>query len=249
MPRACSDLVQSGRPEHALAGLVDDDLAGAAARAPAMMSAPGSPAISTRPIGPASPMRRLGAPRSRLAGGQSDEVGPVRLARVHDRPAARAPGREQRGDRRDRRLQPRHVVAERGAEAAGLDEVALHVDDDQRACGPARRRTRTASRRARTVVMRRSRRGRAPPATAQRPRSPWCASPPMCAPIVRRSAPAPASRRRSGLRSSRRCGRDSSSSSSRSSLTSSTAAPRARTCDDAGVDLARRRRSRGRTPG
>ena len=29
-------------------------------------------------------------------------------------------------------MQPRHVVAERGAEAAGLDEVALHVDDHQR---------------------------------------------------------------------------------------------------------------------
>ena len=33
---------------------------------------------------------------------------------------------------RDRRLQPRHVVAERRAEAAGLQEVALHVDDDER---------------------------------------------------------------------------------------------------------------------
>ncbi len=35
-------------------------------------------------------------------------------------------------DRFDRRLQQRDVVAERGAEAARLQEVALHVDDDER---------------------------------------------------------------------------------------------------------------------
>jgi hypothetical protein len=34
--------------------------------------------------------------------------------------------------RRDHRLQRRDVVAERLAEAARLDEVALHVDDDER---------------------------------------------------------------------------------------------------------------------
>jgi hypothetical protein len=29
-------------------------------------------------------------------------------------------------------MQPRHVVAQAGAEAAGFDEVALHVDHHQR---------------------------------------------------------------------------------------------------------------------
>jgi hypothetical protein len=32
----------------------------------------------------------------------------------------------------DRRLQTRHVVAKRFAEAAGLEKIALHIDDDQR---------------------------------------------------------------------------------------------------------------------
>ena len=71
----------------------------------AMIAVPGSPAISRRPIGPGSPMRSVGVPRWRLAGGQSDRSGLVRLARVDHRPAARAPGREQRGDRRDGRQQ------------------------------------------------------------------------------------------------------------------------------------------------
>ena len=40
-----------------------------------MMSWPASPRIRIRPIGPGSPMRRLGAPRSTLAGGASDRSG------------------------------------------------------------------------------------------------------------------------------------------------------------------------------
>jgi hypothetical protein len=46
--------------------------------------------------------------------------------------ARRPPGRQQALQRRHDGLQPRHVVAQAGAEAAGLDEVALHVDDHQR---------------------------------------------------------------------------------------------------------------------
>src|SRR6516165_5297355 len=38
----------------------------------ATKSVPGSPSISTRPMGPASPIRSEGSPRRRLAGGQSD---------------------------------------------------------------------------------------------------------------------------------------------------------------------------------
>ena len=34
--------------------------------------------------------------------------------------------------RRHGRLQPRNVIAERCAEAAGFEKVALHIDDDER---------------------------------------------------------------------------------------------------------------------
>ena len=46
-------------------------------------------------------------------------------------PAA-AGGGNRGGAGRDRPAQQADVVAERLAEAAGLEEVALHVDDDQR---------------------------------------------------------------------------------------------------------------------
>ena len=45
-------------------------------------------------------------------------------------------GAKYSGARRDRARQLRDVVAERFAEAPGFEEVALHVDDDQRRCGP-----------------------------------------------------------------------------------------------------------------
>jgi hypothetical protein len=50
---------------------------------------------------------------------------------MHHCPAALAPGGEQGGDRRDGRVQQGDIVAERGAEAARLDEIALHVDDHE----------------------------------------------------------------------------------------------------------------------
>ena len=125
------DLVDPRRPEHALAGL-SMTISRPCGASAGMMSAPGSPSISTRPIGPGSPMRKVGLPRMRLAGGQSDRSAAMRLARVHDRPA-RGFARPRAARRSARsRMQRRHVVAERGAEAAGLDEVALHVDDDER---------------------------------------------------------------------------------------------------------------------
>ena len=65
---------------------------------------------------PGSPIRLLGAPRSSLAGGQSDLAGAV----------------EQGPQRRDGAAQLSDVVAEALAEAAGFEEVALHVDDEQR---------------------------------------------------------------------------------------------------------------------
>lgn len=55
------------------------------------------------------------------------------LARVHDEHLARARGGEHLLGGCDRFPQQGHVVAERLAEAARVHEIALHVDDEQRA--------------------------------------------------------------------------------------------------------------------
>ena len=54
---------------------------------------------------------------------------------MHDHHGFVAAHREQLGYDRDDAFQARHVVAERIAEAAPLDEVALHVDDHERRRG------------------------------------------------------------------------------------------------------------------
>ena len=60
------------------------------------------------------------------------QVGAVAFAGVDHQQARGAGGIEHRTDRRDRGAEPRHVIAERLAEAARLQEIALHVDDDER---------------------------------------------------------------------------------------------------------------------
>ena len=66
-----------------------------------------------------------------LVGRRIVQIGTVTFAGV-DHHHAGAPRRSQHvADRPDRGLEAAHVVAERGAEAAGLQEVALHVDDDE----------------------------------------------------------------------------------------------------------------------
>ena len=104
-----------------------------------MMSWPYSPRIRMRPLGPGAPMRRLGSPRLSLAGGQSDRSGtcPSRVW-ITVRPTARAVVQHLL-ERGDDGLQVADVVAERLAEAARLDEVALHVDDHQRGGGGVER--------------------------------------------------------------------------------------------------------------
>ena len=54
------------------------------------------------------------------------------FARVDHRQTRRPRAVDQPGDRRHDGLQGPDVITQRGAEAAILDEVALHVDDDQR---------------------------------------------------------------------------------------------------------------------
>ena len=84
-----------------------------------------------RPIGPGAPMRSEGSPRSTLCFGASERSGrwPSRVW-ITSIPAARAAASILRSGG-DRGLQPRHVVAERLAEAARLEKIPLHVDDDE----------------------------------------------------------------------------------------------------------------------
>ena len=85
-----------------------------------------------RPIGPGAPMRSDGAPRSTFAAGASERSGrwPSRVWTIEQAEPSR--GVEDGAAGRDRRMQAGHVVAEGLAETAVLEEVALHVDDDQR---------------------------------------------------------------------------------------------------------------------
>src|SRR5262245_60816874 len=85
-----------------------------------------------RPIGPGAPIRSLGFPRSSLTGGTSDRSGrwPSRvwITKCPHRRAVSSTARQgsiAAGKRR-------YVIAERFAEAPRLEEVALHVDDDER---------------------------------------------------------------------------------------------------------------------
>src|SRR4029077_1219563 len=60
------------------------------------------------------------------------EIRPVAFARVDDEQARGTRRFQHRLAGRDRRAEQRHVIAERFAESARLEEVALHVDEDQR---------------------------------------------------------------------------------------------------------------------
>ncbi len=57
------------------------------------------------------------------------------LAGVDDEDAGLARRCQHRGDRADGAAKLGYVVAQHGAEAAGLDEIPLHVDDDERGGG------------------------------------------------------------------------------------------------------------------
>ena len=60
------------------------------------------------------------------------QIGAVTFAGVDHQHAGARAASSTLASAADRRLEPRHVVAERRAEAAGLQKVALHVDDDER---------------------------------------------------------------------------------------------------------------------
>ncbi len=67
-----------------------------------------------------------------FGGRQVGQVGAVALAGVHHQHAGGTAGGEHLGGGADRGAKLRHVVAEGGAETARFQEVALHVDDDER---------------------------------------------------------------------------------------------------------------------
>ncbi len=94
-----------------------------------------------RPIGPSSPMRSDGLAAQALGRRAVGEVGRVALARVQDRPAvARGRARSASATVGTIAVTRRQVVAERLAEAAGLEEIALHVDDDERGARGSKRK-------------------------------------------------------------------------------------------------------------
>ena len=125
------DVFQVGTVERALAGLVDHRFAGQriklwndvvtrlAANEDAAHRTVGADAlfwIAAKDL----KRRRIG------------QIGFVTFAGVDDQKAEAARRGEHRRAWPDRRPQPAHVIAERFAEAARLEKIALHVDDDQR---------------------------------------------------------------------------------------------------------------------
>jgi hypothetical protein len=85
----------------------------------------------SRPIGPGSPMRGTAAAHD-LGRRAVCEIRAVALASVDHHHPDGARRIEHALARGDHRLQWGNVVAERFAETSRLDEIALHVDDDQR---------------------------------------------------------------------------------------------------------------------
>ena len=109
------------------------------------MSWPSSPRTRMRPFGPSAPIAGVEAAAGELGGRAVGEVGAVALARVDDEHAGRARGGEHGlAAARRRAASRRHVVAEQLAEAARLEEVALHVDDHAARWSAGRTRTGTA---------------------------------------------------------------------------------------------------------
>src|SRR6202044_4105400 len=67
-----------------------------------------------------------------FVGRRVGEVGAVAFAGVNDQHADAPRGTEHVAAWADGRLQPRDIVAQRSAEPAGFEKIALHVDDHQR---------------------------------------------------------------------------------------------------------------------
>ena len=126
------DGVQIGGVERALAGLVDDRLAGLGIKLGNDVVA-GFAAHQNAAHRAGVADRRRAAAADLLGRRQIAEVGPMAFARMENRKTGGAPRRQQLPVRLDGAPQLRNVVAEHFAEAARLEEIALHVDDQKRA--------------------------------------------------------------------------------------------------------------------
>ena len=237
MPRACSVSCSAGGPEHALARLVDHELAGLRRERRDDVGA----RLAARSAGaPSGRRRRCAAPgcrAARLAGGQSDRsaVCASRVCTIGQPRARHAASSAAIGA-----IAPCSCVTSLPSEAPKPpgSTKSRCMSMTTSAVRPGAKRVREGRRGDAIVDHAASLLAQAHPS-----RRVACAVRAVCArrPCARRSCGGrrsrPASRRRCGLRSSRRCGRDSSSSSSRSSLTSSTAPPLRAHLQDARVDL------------
>ncbi len=124
------DQFEVGRAERALAGLVDDDLAGD--RREFVDDLPAGLAAH-QDLAAGAGIADAGADAARAPAfvcGQVGQVRPMPLARVDDVIALGARRREQRLDRLDRRAREREIVAHLVDIAAAPAEIGLHVDDD-----------------------------------------------------------------------------------------------------------------------
>ena len=132
MPRSAQHQLQVGGAERALAGLVDDRLAGQRREFGNDVPA-GLAAHQDAAAGPGIADAGADLPRApALVGGQVGEVGAMAFAGVDDVVALVAHRRQQPLDRLDRRARQRQVVAHLVDIAADAAEIGLHVDDDQR---------------------------------------------------------------------------------------------------------------------
>ena len=139
MPRCAGAVCEVGGVEGALAGLVDDRLARRGRELVDDVVAELA-ADQDAALGPGSADAALEACRAPAwPAGSRVMSAAVALARVDHQHARRPRGGEQRLSGSTTRRSRRDVVAEPLAEAARLEEVALHVDDHQRrrAPGPA----------------------------------------------------------------------------------------------------------------
>jgi hypothetical protein len=126
------DAVEVGGEECALARLVHHGLAGVGIEIlhdvvtglATDQDAPHRPVIADACLEPAA---RL------LRGRAIGEIGSMAFPRVDDQEPVLARGFEHALGRRHRAVKERDVIAQRFPEAAGLDEVALKVDHEQRA--------------------------------------------------------------------------------------------------------------------
>ena len=122
--------MQIGGVERALAGLVDDRFAGLGIKLGNDVVA-GFAAHQNAAHRAGVADGRRAAAADFLGGRQIGEVGPVAFARMKNGKTGGAPRRQEFLVGLDGAAQLRDVVAEHFAKAAGLEKIALHVDDQR----------------------------------------------------------------------------------------------------------------------